>query len=344
MADFTWRLPEVTQHAAYTLQQAGERIPYALTKLNIPKVWETTQGLLPDGTPLLFGVIDSGVLFSHPDLQGRIKGSRSVIPGESGIDENGHGTHVIGTMVANEGNDIGIPGLAPLSQVLSIQALNALGQGTDEGMQEALKICVDEGCLVVNISAGMRGQASDGMRRQLEYAAKHQVPVIVAAGNDGGGVNAPANDPLAVAVSSVDRNGNPSHFTSRGEEIDIACYGEHIFSTSVDRRGQPIYVENSGTSMAAPHITAGCGLAICAGDLQPTDPERVKRYLRMNARDVHHPGRDPETGPGIFDPSQIGMNVKQPEGRTQPLFGGLFGELHSPARAGDFVSWGRGAA
>jgi subtilisin family serine protease len=130
-------------------------------------------------------VIDTGVDALHPDLKGRIINGRDfvnddIIP----QDDNGHGTHVSGIIVALPNNKIGIAGAAPTSKVVAVKALDAFGYGTNFDIYNAINYCADRTDVsVINMSLG--GPFSWLLEIAVNRATNIKNKIVVAsAGND----------------------------------------------------------------------------------------------------------------------------------------------------------------
>src|SRR5512139_825693 len=128
-------------------------------------------------------VIDTGVDFDHPDLN--VDAGRSVsYVGGSADDENGHGTHVAGTIGAID-NEIGVKGVAPGATIVSVRVLNRRGSGTISGVIAGVEYVADNASPgdVANMSLG--GGASSTLDNAVKTASDNQIYFVLAAGNDG---------------------------------------------------------------------------------------------------------------------------------------------------------------
>ena len=129
-------------------------------------------------------VVDTGVDNKHPDLKGRIINGYDFVNNDKvPNDDNGHGTHVAGTIAAKTNNKIGPAGISN-GKVLAVKALNAQGWGTDYDISKAIRYCADKTSVkVINMSLG--GSASLAEYNALDYAINTKGKLVVAAaGND----------------------------------------------------------------------------------------------------------------------------------------------------------------
>ena len=206
-------------------------------------------------------VIDTGIDFSHPDLNVDTARSRSFLGGTtSPADQNGHGTHVAGTIAAYD-NTIGVIGVAPGAKVVAVRVLDRRGSGSNSGVIAGVDYVAQYGQPgdVANMSLG--GGVSTALDQAVVNAASGGVRFALAAGNESDLANnhspARANGPNVYTVSSFAIGDNWSSFSNRGNPpIDFAEPGSAIKSTWLNGGYNTI----SGTSMATPHL-AGLLLA-----------------------------------------------------------------------------------
>ena len=227
--------------------------------------WNITNTGYGNGIGKLAWVIDTGIDFNHPDLEVDVARSRSFIPGESSAaDENGHGTHVAGTIGAKN-NSIGVLGVASGATLVSLRVLNKKGEGLLSYIIAALGYVSVNGKAgdAVNLSLGEDGVSAILDEQVLKTAAKG-IYIAIAAGND----NKPAHDfsparvngPNVYTVSATDSVGKLASFSNYGKDVvDFAAPGVKILSTYLNNQ----YAIMSGTSMATPHVT---GLLLLNGN------------------------------------------------------------------------------
>lgn len=198
-------------------------------------------------------VIDSGIDLDHPDLN--VDGSRNVTyVGGTPDDENGHGTHVAGTIAAIGGNGLGVVGVSPGTTVVSVRVLNRRGSGTWSGVIAGVDYVAANGEAgdVANMSLG--GGFSSSVNAAVE-AASANVKFTIAAGNSGDDAkdyspaSATGNNIYTVSASDIN-NAMPSWSNYGNPPVDWAEPGVSIKSTY--KNGG--YNTLSGTSMAAPHL------------------------------------------------------------------------------------------
>lgn len=221
---------------------------------------ETPWGIarVGGGGPGTFGtawVIDSGIDLSHPDLNVDRTRSRSFLGGTTTAqDQNGHGTHVAGTIAARD-NTIGVVGVAPGAPVVAVRVLDRRGSGSNSGVIAGVDYVATNGRPgdVANMSLG--GGVSTALDNAVLAAAAGGVRFALAAGNESNNANnhspARANGPNVFTVSAFAVNDRWASYSNYGNPpIDYAEPGSSIKSTWLSGGYNTI----SGTSMATPHL------------------------------------------------------------------------------------------
>jgi subtilisin len=223
-------------------------------------------------------IIDTGIDFTHPDLNVDTARSRCYINGiTSANDDNGHGTHVAG-IIAALNNNIGVLGIASGAKVVALKVMDASGEGNLSAIIQALGYINTTARTgdVVNMSLGV-DTTSAVLNQQVQYTASRGIYIAIAAGNEHVRANlyspANANGTNIYTVSAVDSLDNFASFSNYGNDVvDFAAPGVRILSTYPGGR----YAYMSGTSMAAPHV-AGLlllkGSAITSSGTAKNDPD-----------------------------------------------------------------------
>jgi len=170
----------------------------------------------------------------------------------------GHGTHVIGTICANN-NSIGMIGVAPETEVISGKVLGNDGSGSMNSVADGIYWAVDQKVDIITMSLGCPFW-SKVVEDALEHAYKKNIISFVAAGNDGQNkpINYPASSDYTICIGAINEKFERTNFTCSGKELNFLAPGHNIFSTVP--RG---YAMMSGTSMSNP-FAAGCGSLICS--------------------------------------------------------------------------------
>ncbi|OGQ14169.1 MAG: hypothetical protein A2138_27875 [Deltaproteobacteria bacterium RBG_16_71_12] len=282
--------------------------------------WDLTQGK----TTQRVAVIDSGTFLAHPELSGRDANGWDFVdngdysndgdgrdadyddPGDgncqgSGEPDSFHGTHVAGTILANTDNGLGMAGLNWSAQLITVRSLAQCG-GSDVDIMEGLAWLGGEPISgvpalpaadrpsVVNMSLGSASSCSQFDEDVLAFVVDQGIVPIIAAGNDAGPVNSPANCPSAVAVAAFGPSGDLASYSSFGSEIDIVGPGGDQDATGNDQDGvlslyatviDPPYIFYQGTSMAAPHVAGVVAL------MQAIDPGLGRSQVLSAFNDVN---------------------------------------------------------
>jgi subtilisin family serine protease len=203
-------------------------------------------------------IIDSGIDLDHPDLNVDVARSVSYVRGDAD-DQNGHGTHVAGTVAAIN-NSEGVVGVAPGATVVAVRVLDRRGSGSTSGVIAGVDYVAANAASgdVANMSLG--GGASTTLDNAVINAAETGVKFALAAGNESDDANnhspARANHANIYTISAMDINDNFAYFSNYGNPpIEFCAPGVSIKSTWKSGGYNTI----SGTSMAAPHV---CGLLL----------------------------------------------------------------------------------
>ena len=227
-----------------------------LEQIRVPEVWPTTIG----DPGLVIAVLDSGVDLDHPDLAGvTVVAPRNEIWNNTDIaDDNGHGTHVAGTILARTDNGTGIAGIAPGASLMPIKVLDETGSGFFSDVLDGMDWARTHGADVVNLSLGGILEPAQVALIQPTFTAARAAGLLVvaASGNSGSAImEYPAGLNGVVSVAAVDQSDLQAEFSTFNRGVDISAPGVDILSTTAGD-----YEEESGTSMASPHVAGVAAL------------------------------------------------------------------------------------
>ena len=205
----------------------GEQWNFQMVKAE--EAWEVTKG-----KGAVVAVIDTGVAYKDTRQGKRASdfGDTQFVPGYDFVnrndtpnDDQGHGTHVAGTIAESTNNGLGVAGLAFEAKIMPLKVLSASGSGRTNDIAEAIRWAADHGANVINMSLG--GPFPDNlMASACEYAHKKGVTIVCAAGNSAReGVGYPAAYKDCIAVSAVGPKGDLSFYSSWGRQVAIAAPG-----------------------------------------------------------------------------------------------------------------------
>lgn len=265
----------------YGMNNTGQTGGRADADIDAAEAWDRATGT--GGT--VVAVIDTGIDYRHPDLaanmwtntreiagNGRdddgngyvddIYGYNFVANNGNPLDDNGHGTHVSGTIAGVGDNGIGVAGVNWRGKLMALKFLDSTGSGYVSDAVAALDYAVRMGAKISNNSWG-GGGADPLLSRAISNARAAGHIFVAAAGNESANNDVTASYPAnynydnVVSVAAVDHNDNLAYFSNYGAtSVDIAAPGVGIYSTLPNNS----YGTYSGTSMATPHVTGALSL------------------------------------------------------------------------------------
>jgi thermitase len=281
----------------YGLNNTGQTGGVADADIDAPEGWDVAgMGAFPQTGGVKVGIVDTGITQTHEDLAGKTVDCGQSVAGRitSGacLDDNGHGTHVGGTITATANNGRGVTGVAFNSPLSICKALSGpLGQGTTADVASCITWETDRGAKVISMSLG--GGPSTTLQNAVRYAASHDVLIVAAAGNDGNAtLNYPAAYAEVVSVAATDARDVRASFSNANSDVEIAAPGVNILSTYNDGG----YRVLSGTSMATPHVS---GVGAVIRTRHPTfTAAQARAKLDASVDDKGPAGRDTQYGFG----------------------------------------------
>lgn len=250
------------------LEQKSE-IPDGVEMVGAPSIWAQNY----QGKGIVVAILDTGCQIDHPDLKNRIIGGKNFTPDYSGdpnnfFDNNGHGTHVAGTIAADASGG-GILGVAPAASLLIGKVLDSDGSGSYasiiKGIEWAIKWRGANGEKVRIISMSLGGsEGTDALHAAIKKAVDKNIVVVCAAGNEGDEnedtfeFSYPGSYNEVIEIGAVGYDRNLAYFSNNNTEVDAVAPGVDILSTYPGGR----YARLSGTSMATPHVAGVLALLI----------------------------------------------------------------------------------
>lgn len=273
-------------------------------------------------------ILDTGGSPDHEDLKGVYLEDlcRNFTGGnpKDWKDRQSHATHCAG-IVAAQGNDVGVLGIAPGVKIVAGKVLDDHGSGTYEGIIEALDWVKDElrpelkqrGYKYIIVSMSLGGPTYDPLNQKVKQLVEAGIFVGSAAGNSGDNypdddTGCPGNASRICAsdcVAAVDEKLIRTPWSSDGDPVTIAAPGARILSTVPG--GYAVY---SGTSMATPFSNGLIALLMHAGikcKAGALTPKLIRdRIWPDTATDKGKPGRDTHYGFGVVNPTKAVEAVK----------------------------------
>jgi thermitase len=294
--------PNYTVHAAwypndprfrelYGLNNTGQTGGTADADIDAPEGWEAAGlGGFPATGGVRVGVVDTGIDQTHPDLSGQTVACAEslempLVVGQC-PDDNGHGTHVAGTIAAKANNGIGVAGVAFNADLVVCKALDEFGSGTVADVANCIAWTRSQGAKVISLSltGGDTDVLADAVRNA--WNGGNGALVVAAAGNDGDStLEYPAAYPEAMSVAATDDRDAHADFSNTNADVEIAAPGVDVLSTVPGG-----YELDSGTSMATPHVS---GAAAVLWEHFPSDSAAaIRMRLDAGANDLGPAGRD----------------------------------------------------
>jgi subtilisin family serine protease/putative cell wall-binding protein len=271
---------------------------WALSKISATSAWDISKG----SPSVIIAIIDSGIDYNHPDLQGKIVSPYNSVLKSTSLtsvrDDVGHGTHVAGIAAASFNNGTGVAGVGGNVGIMPIKAGGAGGISALDSAN-AIYYAVDHGAKVINMSFGSTGYSSTE-EAACVYAWNHNVVLVAATGNESSSTPTyPAAYDTVISVAATDQNDVDADFSNYGNWVAVSAPGVGIYSTIptyANPLNQTNYGNLSGTSMSSPIVAGVAGLVL---SVKPALSDyQVGGLILTNTDDIDTPGYDVFTGYG----------------------------------------------
>lgn len=297
------------------------RLPTSPGGIDAVDAWRHLEEVgRPGAEGITVAVLDTGIAYRSqgtdfsrsPDFGAGqfVKGYDFVAKDRVPLDENGHGTHVAGTIAEKTDNGVALTGLAYRAKLMPVRVLDKQGRGDATTIARGIRFAVAHHARVINMSFNFGcGKKVPVVDEALREAYARGVVTVASAGNIGSEtcVSEPATGPRVIAVGGSTEGGCLGDYSLAGTAIDVLAPGGGSPAPGcLSISARPIYQVTLkpgstsefgipgnyvGTSMAAAHVSGVAALVLASGVLgpQPTPKARVNavtRRLRATARSL----------------------------------------------------------
>lgn len=306
------------------------RYQWHYVNIKLPQAWDIMKA-----ASVVVAVIDTGVSFTHPDLQGIFVTGRDFVDGDNNptdpaLDAS-HGTHCIGTIAALTNNSLGVAGVnwgGYGIKIMPIRVLGADGSGTLDNVAAGIRWAANNGAKIISMSLG--GSGAQVLMDAVKYAYSKNITMVCAAGNENrSSLSYPAAyvETIAVGATRYDNkrapysNYNYTTYYDPYRKMNVTHYLDIVApggDTSVDQNGdgyadgvlsttwtptnKDTYMFMQGTSMATPHVAAVAAMLYARGY---TTPESIRSRLIQTAYKIpgytYSSGWNKYVGYGLID-------------------------------------------
>jgi serine protease len=314
---------------------AAVGLPISPGGIDAPAAWRRLAAInRPGALGVTVAILDTGVAYGAPRGFKRSPDfyKTHFAPGYDFIendsapqDENGHGTHVAGTIGARNNNAVGFTGLAYGAKLMPVRVLDKFGRGHASTIARGIEFATLNGAQVINMSFNFGcGKQVKPVEEALRRAYAKGVVTVASVGNLGSEtcISEPATGPHVIGVGGTTEGGCLGDYSLAGEGVDVVAPGggspivgcpsvlsRPIFQVTLKPGTKSTFVIPSdyvGTSMAAAHVSGVAALVLASGVIKlprhhaaPVLANRVASKLRRTARDIGLPRT--QQGAGLID-------------------------------------------
>lgn len=269
-----------------------------------------SQGITGAGVNI--AILDTGVDYSHPDLDINYSGGDNFISLDANNHDpfddsyNSHGTHVAG-IIAAELDGTGIVGVAPDASIYAVKVLDGAGFGSVSSIVAGIEWAIANHMDIVNMSMGI-STYSQLLADAVAAADAAGILLVAAAGNNyGGPVLYPAAFQSVIAVGATTIFDEIAPISPIGAELELVAPGLNVYSTIAGGG----YGFLGGTSQSAPHVSGLAALLISSGVVTDingdgnVDSRDTRLLLQISSIDLGNVGFDDVFGHGLVSASNL---------------------------------------
>jgi serine protease len=313
---------------------ASEGLPTSPGGIDAVEAWShLIEAGRPGAAGVVVAVLDTGIAYRQQGHRFRRSpdfGRGQFVPGYDFVghdrfplDENGHGTHVAGTIAEKTGNRIGLAGLAYGARLMPVRVLDRHGRGAASDIAMGIRFAVAHHAQVINMSFNFAcGKEVPAVDEALREAYAQGVVAVASAGNLGSEscVSEPATGPRVIGVGGTTEGACVGDYSLAGTAIDlVAPGGGSPVAGCPSVASRPVYqvtlrpgstrvfaipATYVGTSMAAAHVSGVAAMVLASRAINPRLEPRLRvdmvtKRLRQTARDLGLPST--EQGAGLID-------------------------------------------
>jgi serine protease len=322
-------------------------LPISPGGIDAISAWEHLEAAgHPGAEGVTVAVLDTGIAYRafgkrfrrSPDFTAGqfVKGYDFVDDDRLPLDENGHGTHIAGTIAEKTNNGIGLTGLAYRAKLMPVRVLDAHGRGRADEIARGIRFATAHGADVINMSFNFGcGREVPTVDEALRQAYKNGAIAVASIGNLGSEacVSPPATSPHAIGVGGSTQGGCLGAYSLAGSDVDVIAPGggpstlgcasisaDSIYQVTLKGGSTRTFGEPGGyvgTSMAAAHVSAVAAMVLASNTVtRKRMPGRVKavtQRLRHTARDLGEPPT--RQGAGLIDAGLATLPAATSSGR-----------------------------
>ncbi len=254
------------------------------------------------GNEINIAVLDSGVSYCEGLRDSLIPGYNIINYSNNITDNIGHGTFVSG-IISNSVENQYAAGIAPKAKIIPIKCFDRNYSTKADKIAEALDYVINNyDCDIINMSFGINGKSAY-LESKINKALQKNIIIVSAVGNNGSeNLRYPAAYDGVIGVGAIDKNRDYCSFSQHNSSVDVVAPGKNINGIDIG-----FSIDTSGTSYAAPHVSAAAAVAKCIDN--DLSPEKFYKLIQQTSTDLGEPGYDNYYGYGLLDIGKMSMQI-----------------------------------